>query len=704
MYMYKYVHAFIGGALLCLSSTALATVTLKKSAAGNAYVGGTLQYTITTTRVGLETNLVLHDPLPAGHTLLQVQAGASSLDCTTTPSGALGPEYFSVSCNVAGELQAHVVDSASNPMPLVLTYRAPATAGTSSNTVTATCSGGCTPAPSASASAMVLAPTMTIAKSGPATVHPGGAIAWSLSAANTGPLPLADWSVDDALPAGAALVDVVIGGATFTAADLALSRTAPDGAQVTLSGVTLHIKGPALASQASYAFTIDAKADANAKAGTTLVNSAKATPAGGMAASSPSVTTTIQMTATSLALSKRVTPLMAKIGETVTYTLTVTPSAPTAGPLTLSDPLDPALKLNSVKINGQAVVCGSTPQPAGDFTLTCGSDGRTPTLSLDSGAMLAAPVGVDIAATVLPAAGAQIANRATLTDASGNQQTAAAPLTITNATTTGASLTLTAARLTAAKDDLVPFVANIGVPAAAMALAGPTLVITPSKGLRLFDVRVTGASGMTVPVKPTQMGAALSIPLAAITPGGAVAVQLRTRLNARAAVASQETMSAQLLQGTAALATAQATVRVLAEPDFDLGTILGDVFRDDNGNGIRDRGEPGVANAMVVMDDGLQALSDGAGHYHLAAILPGDRAVKLAEHTLPPGSKLTTDVTRIVPVTPGALIKIDFGVRVPAPEAPLFRPLVSTALPELRLSDAGRLIYRLTGAAAPVKR
>src|SRR2546421_376227 len=81
----------------------------------------------------------------------------------------------------------------------------------------------------------------------------------------------------------------------------------------------------------------------------------------------------------------------------------------------------------------------------------------------------------------------------------------------------------------------------------------------------------------------------------------------------------------------------------------------------------------------------------------LAAVVPGDRAIKVAAYTLPPGSTLTTDVTRIVPVTPGSLVKIDFGVRVPAPEAPLARPQVSMVLPELRPGDAGGLIYRLAG-------
>ena len=98
------------------------------------------------------------------------------------------------------------------------------------------------------------------------------------------------------------------------------------------------------------------------------------------------------------------------------------------------------------------------------------------------------------------------------------------------------------------------------------------------------------------------------------------------------------------------------------------------------------------------MDDGLQAVTDADGRYHLAAIVPGDRAIKLAKHTLPPGSTLTTDETRIVPSRRASLIKIDWGVRVPAPEPPLAAPAgLPPSLPELRLTDAGGLVYRLAG-------
>ncbi len=694
--------------VVAAAAPAQAVVTLQKTSGGTAYTGNTMTFQVTVRRIGGETGLVVHDPTPAGATLLRVSAGTTTLDCTTTPSGPLGPDYPLVTCNAGGELQAQVSDTATNPAALTLTYRAPSTAGMVTNTATATCTGGCAPAPSASAMTTVVAPTVSVAKTAPATSRPGDTLRWTITVTNSGPAALDAFTVDDALPPTTTLVDVAVAGATFTTADLAAPKKAPDGSTVSLAGATVTLAGGRLASMASYSFAIDARNSGPPVEGATIVNTARATPLGGAPVSSPPATTTVQTTAPPLTVQKRVMPATARIGDPVTYTVMVTPSGAQPGPITVVDPIDPALKPGAVKLNGVLVGCGALPVPAGNVTLSCGSDGRTVTVALPSGATLSAPLTLEIAATVLPLASAQVQNVATLTDATGATQTAAAPLAVANATTTGASLTLTAGKLAAAKDDLVPFVAQIGVPLGAATLPSPLVSLTPSHGLRVGDVRVTAADGTTTAVKPTEVGGSLVIPVGTLAPGATASVLVRARLNARAgepdpgrnrSTRPVETLRAALTQDTSALASASATVRVLAEAEFDLGTILGEVFRDDNGNGRRDRGEPGLGGAIVVMDDGLQAVTDGAGRYHLAAVVPGDRAIKVAEYTLPPGSTLTTDVTRIVAVTPGSLIKIDFGVRVPAPEPPLPRPQVSTVLPELRPSDAGGVLYRLAGVA-----
>jgi uncharacterized repeat protein (TIGR01451 family) len=694
--------AIVVATVVCAARVASATVTLQKSVVGSgAYVGGTLAYQLSATRVGVETNLVLHDPTPAGLTLLSVAAGSATLDCSKPgASGALGLEYPMVSCNVGGEVQARVADTASNPAPLVLTYRAPLAPGSVVNSASASCMSGCTPAPTASASASVVAPTMTAQKSGPATASAGQIIRWTISAGNAGPNPLDSFTVDDPLPGGATLVDVVVAGSTFSAADLLSPHTTSDGAQVSFANGIVHLVGPRLPPMGSYGLAIDARVEPNVE-GSIIANTATVTPLHGPTVVSPAAKTAVSSAEVPLTLSKRVAPSQARIGDAVTYTLTLTPNGAQPGPITVVDPIDPALKLSAVRVNGQAATCGPTALVAGPVLLGCGADGRTVTLAVPTGSTLAAAVAVDLVATILPSASTVMQNVATVTEADGTTHVAQISLTVQNASSSGASLILSSAKLQAEKDELVPFLAQIGVPLGASPLPSPVVTLTPSHGLRVADVRVAAADGTTTMVKPAEAGGSLMVPVGTLAPGATASVTVRTRVSGRAVVGARETLAATLAQDSRALASATAGVRIRAEPEFDLGTLLGEVYRDDNGNGVRDRGEPGIGGALVVMDDGLQAVTDNAGRYHLAAVPPGDRAIKLAAYTLPPGSTLTTDGTRIVPVTPGALAKIDFGVRVPAPEPPLKRPLVSTVLPELHPGDAGQLGYRLTGTTLP---
>ncbi len=418
-------------AVVGVAAPARAVVTLQKTSNGGAYTGGTLTFQLAVKRVGSETALVVHDPTPAGLTLLRVAAGSATLDCTTTPSGALGPDYPMATCNVGGELQVQVSDLASNPATLVLSYRAPSMAGMVTNTATATCTGGCAPAPMSSATASVVTPTMTVAKSGPATARAGDTVRWNITVTNTGPFALDSFAVTDAVPGGAAVADVAIAGATFSASDLASPKTAPDGSVASLvNATTVGVQGKTLASMAAYSFAIDARIDTGAVDGATITNVASATPLGGAPATSPAVTTTVQTQAPPLQLQKRVSPASAKIGDPVTYTLTVTPTGGQPGPITLVDPIDPALKIVAVKVNGAVIVCGAAPVPAGEFTLACGADGHTVTLALPAGVMLSVPLTVGIAATVLPTAGAQVQNIATLTNSMGAAQTASQPLMI----------------------------------------------------------------------------------------------------------------------------------------------------------------------------------------------------------------------------------------------------------------------------------
>src|SRR5439155_5801064 len=76
--------------LLMLATPAWASITFTKSVQGGQttmYVGGTIGFDINLGITGIETNVVIHDPTPAGFTLLGVQHGGNTIDCTTSAGG-----------------------------------------------------------------------------------------------------------------------------------------------------------------------------------------------------------------------------------------------------------------------------------------------------------------------------------------------------------------------------------------------------------------------------------------------------------------------------------------------------------------------------------------------------------------------------------------------------------------------------------------
>jgi hypothetical protein len=115
------------------------------------------------------------------------------------------------------------------------------------------------------------------------------------------------------------------------------------------------------------------------------------------------------------------------------------------------------------------------------------------------------------------------------------------------------------------------------------------------------------------------------------------------------------------------------TVDVVLDPLFDMGTIIGKVFLDRNGNGIQDEPtydplegaevvEDPIPNAQLVMEDGTVVTADKEGRFSVPSLTPGRHLLRLDERTLPEGSYLTTPKVVILDVTPGLLSKINFGV------------------------------------------
>ncbi len=119
-----------------------------------------------------------------------------------------------------------------------------------------------------------------------------------------------------------------------------------------------------------------------------------------------------------------------------------------------------------------------------------------------------------------------------------------------------------------------------------------------------------------------------------------------------------------------------AKIEVVLDPLFDLGTIIGKVFDDRDGDGKQSEGEAGIGGAMVVLDNGSYVLTDEYGRYHFPAVVPGHRLLKINLKHLAENAMATTEVSRVVSVTEGLLAKANFGVSYEMETNTIGRPAV----------------------------
>jgi len=116
------------------------------------------------------------------------------------------------------------------------------------------------------------------------------------------------------------------------------------------------------------------------------------------------------------------------------------------------------------------------------------------------------------------------------------------------------------------------------------------------------------------------------------------------------------------IEGRALDVDASTPVRVIEDPIFDQGLLIGKVFCDSNGNGAQDPGEDGVGGARVFIETGWYSDADETGKYHFKGIPAGYHLVKLDAASLPPGSLPTGEVVKGMNFTPGLPAKVNFAV------------------------------------------
>lgn len=114
-----------------------------------------------------------------------------------------------------------------------------------------------------------------------------------------------------------------------------------------------------------------------------------------------------------------------------------------------------------------------------------------------------------------------------------------------------------------------------------------------------------------------------------------------------------------------------ATHRLRIQPGIlsDCGTIIGRVFEDKNFDGEQQANEPGIPNAIVLMDDGSRVTTDPNGLFSVANVLSGYRTAaldlsSLPGYTLAPNRKFKerNSQSRLVHLEPGGLVRMNFAV------------------------------------------
>ncbi|WP_162621354.1 SdrD B-like domain-containing protein [Deinococcus arenae] len=197
--------------------------------------------------------------------------------------------------------------------------------------------------------------------------------------------------------------------------------------------------------------------------------------------------------------------------------------------------------------------------------------------------------------------------------------------------------------------------------------------------------------GAPVPATLSEDGRSLILsPTTPLRPGETGTVTYQVTLGPAAAtqtVLAVEAQATAVLNGTEYRSpVATARVRVRATVFDQRATLIGSVYRDLNGNGARESGEPGVAGARVLLSNGAQVLTDTRGEYTFRQLLAGPWRVQLDRA----GLGLAESPARLVDVS--GLSRADFPLPpAAAPVAP-GRPAGTEGTGLIRLPLEGSVI------------
>jgi uncharacterized repeat protein (TIGR01451 family) len=213
----------------------------------------------------------------------------------------------------------------------------------------------------------------------------------------------------------------------------------------------------------------------------------------------------------------------------------------------------------------------------------------------------------------------------------------------------------------------------------------------PAKQVSISDVLPVGfgyinksaraeLNGRSVTVNALSNGSNLTFNLSdSIPPEGAVTVAYAVKLTPDAIRGSGENLASVAVRredNNAELRDGPVRYRLRIRSGIisDCGTLIGRVFYDKNFDGEQQNGESGIANAVVILDDGNRITTDKNGLFSVANVISGSRTGVL-DLTSVPGYDIARNrkfkerrsQSRLVRLEPGGLARMNFGV-VPVQE------------------------------------
>jgi uncharacterized repeat protein (TIGR01451 family) len=332
---------------------ASADLHITKTAPPMIVPGTTASYIVTVVNNGpsVAQNVSVDDPTPSGLTLVGVDGPCASFPCTITSLGVGTPVSFTVRFAVPANY--------TTPNPIANT--AAATSSTtdpdpSDNTVTTS-----TPLGPALAD-------LSVDKSGPTTVAPGGSVTYTIVVRNAGPADVTDGLLTDVLPTGV----------TFGSVTAPPAGTCTGGQTISCTGLVVPVGG-------SLTLTVTGTVAADLEIGATLTNVATITSSTTTDPAPDNNRDEVDSrvgaaTEADLAIVKTDAADPVVVGGTVTYTLGVTNYGPAvATNVTITDPLPAGLSLVSVSGACAALPCVVPSLAAGATTsLTVTATANTP--------------------------------------------------------------------------------------------------------------------------------------------------------------------------------------------------------------------------------------------------------------------------------------------------------------------------------------